>query len=166
LTTTKPPERREPVLPWHSTNNEKEPRVQTTSPSLKWRQSQNNITPKSGTKNWSPWQKTLDSEIEQRTQIDIPEQVSEQISEKEKSEQQRNFELDKLEQQERLKFSFDGDLTESDKNYGLFKDESEYRKIDFEHKHPSKNETKKTHVVFENEDFYEGVAIDSTVIFF
>lgn len=173
MTTTKPPERREPVLPWHSIDNEKEPYVQTTSSSSKWHQSQNNITPKSRTKNWSSWRKALDSEIEQRTQIDIPEQVSEQISEKEKSEQQRNFEFDKLEQQESLKFPFDGDLTESDKNYGHFKDESKYRnrsrpqnEIDFEHKHPSKNETKKTHVVFENEDFYEGVATDSTVIFF
>lgn len=172
MTTTKPPERRESVLPWHSTGNEKEPRVQTASPSS-WYQSQNNITPKSGTKNWSPWRKALDGEIEQRTQIDVPEQVSEQISGKGIPEQQRNFEFDKLEQQESLKFPFDGVLTESDKNYGHFKDESKYRnhsrpqnEIDFEHKHPSKNETKKTHIAFENEDFYEGVATDSTVIFF
>ncbi|XP_077267025.1 uncharacterized protein LOC143900014 isoform X4 [Temnothorax americanus] len=165
LTTTKPPERRESVLPWHSTDNEKEPRVQTTSPTSKWYQSQDDITPKSGIKNWSSWRKASDSEIEQRTQIGIPQQVSEQISEK-IPEQQRNFKFDKLEQQESLKFPFEyEDLTESDKSYGHFKDESKYgtrgrpqNEIDFEHKHPSRNdETKETH-----EDLYEGVAIDST----
>ncbi|XP_039312478.1 uncharacterized protein LOC105203625 isoform X3 [Solenopsis invicta] len=165
LTTTKPPERRESVLPWHST--EKESSVQTTFSSPKWYRS-DNVTPKSNTKNWSPWRKALGSEIEQRTQIDIPEQVSEQSSE-EIPEQQRNF--DKSEQQESLKFPFEhGDSISFDKNYGHVKNESKYgnrdrpqNEIDFEHKHPSRNdETKKTHMEFENEDLYEGVATDST----
>lgn len=174
LTTTKPPERRESVLPWHSTDNEEESYVQTTSPSSKWYQSQDSITAKSGIKNWSPWRKTSDSGIEQRTQIDIPQQVPEQISEK-IPEQQRNFEFDNLEQQESPKFPLGyGVLTgvKFDENYEDFKDESKYRnrgrpqnEIDFEHKHPSRNdETKKTHIEFENDDLYEGVATDSTVI--
>lgn len=158
------------MLPWHSIDNEKEPHVETTS--SKWYQSEDNITSKSGKKNWSPWRKTSDSDIEQRTQIDIPKQVSEQISEN-IPEQQRNFEFDKLEQQESLKFPFEHeDFTGSDKNYEHFKDESKYRnrgrpqnEIDFEHKHPSRNdETKEIHTEFEKDDFYEGVATDSTVI--
>lgn len=174
MTTTKPPERRESVLPWHSTDNEREPHVQT-SPTSKWYQSQDNITSKPGTKNWSPWRKTSNSEIEQRTQIDIPdEQVSEQRSDK-IPEQQRTFEFDKSEQQESAKFPVEyGDFTESDKNYGHFKDESKYgnrgrtqNEIDFEHKQASRNdEIKQSHVEVENENLYEGVATDSTVIFF
>ncbi|XP_011691078.1 PREDICTED: uncharacterized protein LOC105452012 [Wasmannia auropunctata] len=167
LTTTKPPERRELILPWHST--EREFRVQTTSPSPKWYQSRNNITTKSDTKNWSPWRKASGSEIEQRTQIDIPEQVSEQISE-EVSKQQRNFKFDKSEQQESLRFPFEyGDLTEIERNYGHFKDDqSKYEnrirpqnEIDFEHKSLRNDENKKTHAEFENEYLYEGVATDS-----
>ncbi|XP_018356825.1 PREDICTED: uncharacterized protein LOC108757046 isoform X2 [Trachymyrmex septentrionalis] len=162
LTTTKPPERRELVLPWHST--EKISRVhQTTSPSPIWHQLRDNITSKSGTKNWSPWRKTSGSEIEQRTQIDIPEQISKKVP-----EQQRNFKFDKLEQQESLKFPFQyDDFTESDKNYGYFKNESKYgnrpqNEIDFEHKSLKNDENKKIQVEFENEDLYEGVDIDST----
>lgn len=173
MTTTKPPERRESVLPWHST--EKESRVQTTSRSPKWYQSRDpNITPKP--ENWSSWRKAPGSEIEQRTQIDIqdniPQQVSGQISEK--VPKQRIIDFDKLEQQESLKFPFEyGDLTEYDKNYGHFKDELKYgnrgrpqNEIDFEHKYLSRNdEIKKTHMEFENEDLYEGVATDSMVNF-
>lgn len=161
------------MLPWHST--EKELRVQTTSRSPKWYQSRDpNVTPKP--ENWSSWRKAVGSEIEQRTQIDIqdniPQQVAGQISEK--VPKQRNIDFDKLKQQENLKFPFKyGDLTESDKNYGHFKDESKYEnrgrpqnEIDFEHKHLWKNDgTKTTHMEFENEDFYEGVATDSMVIF-
>ncbi|XP_012060148.1 PREDICTED: LOW QUALITY PROTEIN: uncharacterized protein LOC105623362 [Atta cephalotes] len=161
LTTTKPPERRELVFPWHST--EKVWRVQT-SPSPIWHQL-DNITFKSGTKNWSSWRKTPGSEIEQRTQIDIPEQISEKVP-----EQQHNFKFDKLEQQESLKFPFQyEDFTESDKNYGYFKNESKYgnrtrpqNEIDFEHKSLKNDENKKMQVEFENEDLYEGVDIDST----
>ncbi|XP_018303194.1 uncharacterized protein [Mycetomoellerius zeteki] len=162
LTTTKPPERRELVLPWHST--EKVSRVQTTSSPI-WSQLRDNITSKSGTKNWSSWRKTPGNEIEQRTQIDIPEQISEKVP-----EQQLNFKFDKLEQQESLKFPFQyEDFTESDKNYGYFKNESKYgnrtrpqNEIDFEHKPLKNDENKKMHVEFENEDLYEGVDIDST----
>lgn len=171
MTTTKPPERRESVLPWHSTDNEKESRIQITSPSSKWYQSRDNITPKSG-RNWSPWRKASGSEIEQRTQIDIPEQVSGQISEK--IPEQHNFEFDKLKQRESPRFPIEyGDLTESDKNHGHFKDESKYgnrgrpqNEIDFENKPLKNDENKKVHVEFENEDLYEGVATDSTVTFF
>lgn len=128
-----------------------------------------NITSKSGTKNWSSWRKTPGNEIEQRTQIDIPEQISEKVP-----EQQLNFKFDKLEQQESLKFPFQyEDFTESDKNYGYFKNESKYgnrtrpqNEIDFEHKPLKNDENKKMHVEFENEDLYEGVDIDSTVILF
>lgn len=39
--------------------------------------------------------------------------------------------------------------------------------IDFENKHPSRyNDTKETRMEFEDDGLYEGVSIDSTVIFF
>ncbi|XP_029171270.1 uncharacterized protein LOC114940706 isoform X2 [Nylanderia fulva] len=168
-TTTKPPERRESVLPWHSTDNQS--RIQIESHSLKWQQqSRDNIT--SDTKNWSPWRKAQSSEIEQRTHIDgeyygskqNPEQISAKIP-----EQQRTLEFDKSEQRENLKPPIEyRDLTFFDKNRGHVKNESKYgnrpqNEIDFEHKYsPRNDETKEINVGFQNEDLYEGVAIDST----
>lgn len=174
-TTTKPPERRESVLPWHSIENK--PRIQIEPRSLTWQQQSRdvNIPSKSNTKDWSPWRKALGSEIEQRTQIDVedygleqnPEQISEKIP-----EQQRNLEFDKLEQRENLKppTEYRG-LTNFDKNHGHVKNESKYgnrpqNEIDFEHKYPPRyDDTKEINVGFQNEDSYEGVAIDSTVTF-
>ncbi|XP_011630840.1 uncharacterized protein LOC105422952 isoform X2 [Pogonomyrmex barbatus] len=170
-TTTKPPERRESVLPWHST--ETESYVQTTLRSPKWYQSQDNVTSKPSTKNWSSWRKAPNSEIEQRTQIDtqdyISKQIPEQISQK-IPEQHHNFEFDQLKQEENLKPPSEYDFTYFDKNYNHFKHESKSNEnrvqfpneIEFEYKHPPRNdETKQTHI-FQNENLYEGVAIDST----
>lgn len=168
-TTTKPPERRESVLPRNLIQNKS--RIQIEPRSLKWQQqARDNVSPKSDTKNWSSWRKASGSEIEQRTQIDIenygPHQVPEQIP-----EQQHNLEFDNLEQRENLKPPVEyRDLINFDKNYGHFENESKYgnrphNEIDFQHKYPQRNEgTKEINVGFQNED-YEGVAIDSTVTF-
>lgn len=149
-------------------------RIQIEPRSLKWQQqSRDNIPSKSDTNNWSPWRKALGSEIEQRTHIDIenygPDQVPEQISEK-IPEQQHNLEFDKWEQRENLKPPIDRDLINFDKNYGHFENESKYgnrphNEIDFQHKYPRNDDTKEIKVGFQNEDLYEGVAIDSTVTF-
>lgn len=170
-TTTKPPERRESILPWHSAENKSRNQIEPRF--LKWQQqSRDNIPSKSDTKNWSPWQKALGSEIEQRTQIDgeSSEQNFEQISEK-IPEQQRRLEFDKSEQRENLKPPVEyRDLTYFDKNRGHVKNETKYgnrpqNEIDFEDKYlPRNDEIKEINVGFQDED-YEGVAIDSTVIF-
>lgn len=145
------------MLPWHSFDRENKSRIQIESRSSKWQQSRDNISSKSNTKSWSPWWKAPGSEIEQRKQIDTqdndPEQVPEQVSE-EISEQQRNF--DKSDQQK--------------KNY-RFKDDSKYgnrpqNEIDFEYKQPPKSDSAKETYEFESENLYEGIATDSTVIFF
>ncbi|XP_043802485.1 uncharacterized protein LOC122720083 isoform X3 [Apis laboriosa] len=72
-TTTKPPKRREPVLPWYSPgpvdSNE------DLSRSAKWQVDSDYPIPRkpyvieAGTKTWSPWKKNKGSEIEQRTEI-------------------------------------------------------------------------------------------------
>ncbi|XP_031365820.1 uncharacterized protein LOC102678715 isoform X3 [Apis dorsata] len=72
-TTTKPPKRREPVLPWYSPgpidSNE------DLSRSAKWQGDSDYPIPRkpyvieAGTKTWSPWKKNKGSEIEQRTEI-------------------------------------------------------------------------------------------------
>lgn len=144
-------------------------RIQIESPSSKWQQqSRDNISPKSNTNNWSPWRKASGSEIEQRTQIENygPEQVSEQISEN-ISEQQHNLEFDKLEQRQNLKPPEHRDLINFE-DHEYFKDESKYgsrpqNQIDFDHKYPQRNDNNKEINVGQNEDLYEGVAIDSTV---
>lgn len=171
MTTTKPPERRESVLPWHSFDKEDKSHSQTESRFPKWQQSRNNTSSKSSTKNWSPWWKAPDSQIEQRKQIDIhdniPEQIPEQVPEQ-ISEQQRDF--DRLGQQKENLKSFR--YGESDKNYGRFKDDSKYgnrpeNEIDFEYKQSAKGDSAKdTYVEIETENLYEGIATDSTVILF
>ncbi|KAL0104423.1 hypothetical protein PUN28_017273 [Cardiocondyla obscurior] len=170
LTTTKPPERRESVLPWHVTNNnERDSHVQTTS-SPKWYQSQD-VTHKPDT-NWSAWQnrslRISNIKTKQRTQLDVPQQVPEQIFDK-NLEQQKNYDFDSNLDQQSSKFPFQdyGDLTEPGRNYGSFKNESKYgnrsrqNEIDIERKGLTKDdEPKKTQI--DNEDLYEGVATDST----
>lgn len=137
-------------------------RIQIESPSSKWQQ-QSRDSPKSDTKNWSPWRKASGSEIEQRTQLEnygpvqVPEQISEHIPE----------------QQQNLKPPFEyRDLINFDENYGYFENESKYgnlnrpqNELDFDHKYPQRNDNKEINVGLQDEDFYEGVAIDSTVTF-
>ncbi|XP_026825303.1 uncharacterized protein LOC105281160 isoform X1 [Ooceraea biroi] len=168
--TTKPPERRESVLPWHSIDKENVSRIQTGSRSLQWQQPQDNTSSKLGRKGWSPWRKTGGSGIEQRTQIDTPDYVREQAS-AEIPDQERDVKFDKLGQQENWKPSLEcSELIESDKNNGRFKDKSKYERcgrpqneIDFEQKLlPRTDNIKETHVQRENDDLYEGMAIDST----
>ncbi|KAL6449112.1 hypothetical protein ACFW04_000663 [Cataglyphis niger] len=168
-TTTKPPERRESILPWNLIQNKSRSQIEPRS--LKWQQqSRDNIPPKYDT--WSPWRKALGSEIEQRTHIDIgnygPDQVPEEISEK-IPEQQHNLEFDKWEQRENLKPPIEyRDSINFDKNYRHFENDSKYgnrphNEIDFQHKYPQRNDdTKEIKVEVQNEDLYEGVAIDST----
>lgn len=166
-TTTKPPERRESVLPWHRLIDERNAsRIQTGPRFSQSQQPQN----KSGGKGWSVWRKPGNSEIEQRTQIDIPVYVPEQASKK-IPDQERDAEFDKFGRQHiKLPAECDESMSdESDENRRPFKDESKYGKcgqpqneVDFEHEQPSRTE-KETQ--YENDNLYEGVAIDSTVNF-
>ncbi|XP_072745020.1 uncharacterized protein [Anoplolepis gracilipes] len=166
-TTTKPSQRRESILPWNFIQNKS--RIQIEPRSLKWQQSQDNIPPKSDTKNWSPWRKASDSGIEQRTQLENYD--SKQIPEK-IPEQQRHLEFDKKEQRKDLKPPVEyRDLINFDKSHGHFKNESIYHnrpqnEIDFGNKYPYQrnDDTKDINVGLDdkNEDLYEGVAIDST----
>ncbi|GAB1869312.1 Neurotrypsin [Camponotus japonicus] len=163
-TTTKPPERRESILPWNVIQNKS--RIQIESPSSKWQQQSRDNIPRSDTKNWSPWRKASGGEIEQRTQLEnygpvqVPEQISENIP-----EQQHNLEFDKLDQRQNLKPPIEyRDFTnyfENESNYG--NRNRPQNEIDFDHKYPQRNDgNKELNVGLQNEDFYEGVAIDST----
>lgn len=144
-------------------------RIQIESPSSKWQQQSRDNIPRSDTKNWSPWRKASGGEIEQRTQLEnygpvqVPEQISENIP-----EQQHNLEFDKLDQRQNLKPPIEyRDFTnyfENESNYG--NRNRPQNEIDFDHKYPQRNDgNKELNVGLQNEDFYEGVAIDSTVTF-
>lgn len=136
----------------------------------KW-QSRDDVPPKHATKGWSPWRKNPGNEIEQRTQVDAGdypvEQVPEQQNRPDRWEQQENLRPPPLPPQ--LEESID-----SDKNRGSFPDAPKYgnrgpprNMIDFEIKHPSRHdEINETRVTFEDENLYEGVPVDSTVICF
>lgn len=158
------------MVPWLSIDKENVSRIQTVSHSS---QRQSNVSSKPSGKGWSSWRKTGDSEIEQRTQIDVPDHVPERDSKK-ILDQGPDVKFDKSGQQENVKSSLECDeVTESDKNRGRFKDESKYRRcgrlqneIDIEQKQlPRTDSTKEAHVQYENDDLYEGISIDSTVIF-
>lgn len=147
---------------------------------------------KTATKSWSSWRKTPGSEIEQRTQIDpvdqVPKQIPEQIAAQVPPEQHGlKFPDERQETQEREyeKLIWNKPFDENseieapryDKTHGGggggFKDESRHEnrgrprknEIDFEHKYLSRDDKETTHENDEEEDLYEGVASDSTVIF-
>ncbi|XP_076659938.1 uncharacterized protein LOC143363221 isoform X5 [Halictus rubicundus] len=73
--TTKPPYRREPVLPWYLSSQDDHNSTEDQSRSPKWQIDPDNPIPtkpyivNAETKTWSPWRKTSASEIEHRTQI-------------------------------------------------------------------------------------------------
>lgn len=156
------------MLPWFSHDNENKLHIQTQSRSPKRQEARDDISSKSA-KDWSPWRKPTRSEIEQRTQIDedyVLEKLPKQFPEQE---------LDKFEQQENLKSTFESqELLSSDKKHVYFKDKSKYKNrdpsyntINFEDKYSLKNkDAEKKPIEFDNEYFYEGVDIDSTVILF
>jgi len=158
VTTTKPPERRELVLPWHSIDK------QNASDSSQWQQS--NVFSKPGERGWALRRKTGDG-IEQWTRISpvyVPEQLPEEIP------QER--ELDKPGQPwENPKPPPEcAELIESDKNRERPRDQSKQgrcgppqNEIDFERKQPARTDGVRTET--QDEDLYEGVALDSTVIF-
>ncbi|XP_076629433.1 uncharacterized protein LOC143345828 isoform X7 [Colletes latitarsis] len=70
--TTKPPKRREPVLPWYTPENDD---IESSERSPKWQIDPDNPVPRKPTvvnsepKTWSPWRTNPDSGIEQRTEI-------------------------------------------------------------------------------------------------
>ncbi|XP_076379231.1 uncharacterized protein LOC143259719 isoform X2 [Megalopta genalis] len=78
--TTKPPNRREPVLPWYLSNQDVVNTTEDPSRSLKWDRNPDDPIPKkpyvvtAETNTWSPWKKISGSEVEQRTQVatDLP----------------------------------------------------------------------------------------------
>lgn len=177
------------MLPWHSVENESRTRPESRSP--KWQLVGNEAPSKPDTKGWSPWRKAPGSEIEQRTHIDthdyapegvpeqvpgrVPEQIPEQIFEQ-PPEQQHDFELDRKQQRENPKRPLERvESTGSVKDRGGLKDESRFgnggrpqNTIEFESKQPTRieNTPPETRVVFEDEDLYEGVSVDSTVSLF
>ncbi|XP_076288691.1 uncharacterized protein LOC143213077 isoform X2 [Lasioglossum baleicum] len=73
--TTKPPYRREPVLPWYLSTQDDQNSTEDQSRSPKWQVDPDNPVPKkpyvvnADTKTWSPWRKTSESGIEHRTEI-------------------------------------------------------------------------------------------------
>lgn len=137
-----------------------------------------------GNYEWSPWRKNPGSEIEQRTQIDTQDYPAERVPER-----QHRLEFEKREQQENLKPpsppfptapSFPTPPSQREesidfgKNYEDFPDTSKYgnrgpsrNMIDFENKHPPRyDDISETRVKSEDENLYEGVSVDSTVIYF
>ncbi|XP_020289719.1 uncharacterized protein LOC109857630 isoform X2 [Pseudomyrmex gracilis] len=181
-TTTKPPERRESELPWHSFDRANESRIDSRSP--KWQE--DGSASKTATKSWGSWRKTPGSEIEQRTQIDpfeqVPKQIPEQILAQVPPEQQHDLkfpderretqkrEYEKLIWNKPFDENFEIEAPPYDKTHGgNFKDESRHEnrgrprknEIDFEHKYLSRDD-KETTRENDEEDLYEGVASDST----
>lgn len=161
------------MLPWHSVAKENKSRIQAESRTPKWQQTHDDIPSKSNTEGWSSWRKTPGSEIEQRTQTDIRDYVSERTPEpvpEQVSEQPRDFEFDTPQQQENPKSPLEHGELINNKDRGGFKNEPNYgdrgrpqNAIDFEPKQPpGASDTKETYVEFE--DLYEGVSPDSTVI--
>jgi len=163
VTTTKPPERRESVLPWHSIDKANTSHAQTTSDS--WQRQQSNVSSKPSGSGWALRRKTEDG-IEQWSKIITPVYIPEQAPE-EIPDQERDVELDKPAQHRKnLKPPPEcAELIEPDKNRGRTSDHRSkhgcgppQNEIDFERKQPPRTET-------HYDDLYEGVALDSTVTF-
>ncbi|XP_032680376.1 uncharacterized protein LOC116848411 isoform X2 [Odontomachus brunneus] len=164
-TTTKPSERREAILSWHSASKENETTIQTEPSRVQPWQTHTDILSEPPIGSWSPWRKNPASEIEQRTQVNTQDYPpGSQVPER-----QRPSELDQWEQQESLKPPLrQEESVDSDKNRGGFPIDSKYgnrrpsqNMIDFENK-PRYDDGKETPVELEDDDVYEGVPIDST----
>jgi len=164
MITTKPPERRESVLPWHSIDKQNASHAQTFG-SSQWQQS--NVSSKPSGSGWALRRKTGDG-IEQWTKVISPVYIPDQAPEK-IPDQKRDVELGKPEQHRKnLKPSPEcAELIEPDKNRGRTWDQSKHgrcgppqNEIDFEHKQPPRTKTQ-----YDADDLYEGVALDSTVTF-
>ncbi|XP_011143294.1 uncharacterized protein LOC105185459 isoform X2 [Harpegnathos saltator] len=161
-TTTKPPERRESVLPWHSAAKGNESGIPAEgSRAAKWQtydDDDDDDVPSEPA--WGPWRKKPGSEIEQRKLVDIQDQPAEQAPERQHRpgagewQQQENLEQPLFRREQ------------PDKNHGGLADAPKYgsrtpprNTIDFEHKLPPRyDDSEET----EDEDLYEGVPLDST----
>ncbi|XP_012144579.1 uncharacterized protein LOC100879380 isoform X10 [Megachile rotundata] len=150
--TTKPPKRREPVLPWYSSDKDdvdsSEERDLSRSP--KWRIDSEEPAPRkpyiveTGTKNWTPWRKNRGSEIEQRTEIPEDQQIPTNF------EQNRDYSLEysQFEQQENQRVR-PGSSSSQKQNERWNKQENSMGK-------DSQSKMK------DDQEFYEGIPPDST----
>ncbi|XP_076673301.1 uncharacterized protein LOC143371719 isoform X4 [Andrena cerasifolii] len=119
--TTKPPQRREQVLPWYLSGKEYADSGEDPSRSPKWRADPDEPSPRkafvvnAGTKTWSTWRKAPGSEIEQRTEIADDRQTPTNV------DQSRDYSLEysQFDQQEHRRFpSGSRDLEqEQDRDY-------------------------------------------------
>ncbi|XP_066599757.1 uncharacterized protein teq isoform X5 [Prorops nasuta] len=145
-TTTKPPVRREPILPWYLAGNQSHP-PDDPSRSAKWSDPDYPRQPRiisSASNGWTPWAKSPDGQIEQRTETDDA----------------RNFDQS-FEQIEGLRPPDPDPPSSYRGNTHFYGDYANMAYLDFENKLPSKDRGK-LHVEVQMEDnLYEGIGSDS-----
>ncbi|XP_053979803.1 uncharacterized protein LOC128876963 isoform X3 [Hylaeus volcanicus] len=147
--TTKPPKRRESVLPWYSSDKDDVDTSEDLSRSPKWQTDPDNPIPRkplivnADTKVWSPWRKDSESGIEQRTEITRGSQSTINF------DQERDFPLEysQFEQQENQRFPGgsdgleqrqDGDIKYKNKKYKTKSDQDIYEGIPADSTKPHK----------------------------
>ncbi|XP_054002580.1 uncharacterized protein LOC128889196 isoform X1 [Hylaeus anthracinus] len=147
--TTKPPKRREPVLPWYSSDKDDVDTSEDLSRSPKWQTDPDNPIPRkplivnADTKVWSPWRKDSESGIDQRTEITRGSQSTINF------DQERDFPLEysQFEQQENQRFPGgsdgleqrqDGDIKYKNKKYKTKSDQDIYEGIPADSTKPHK----------------------------
>ncbi|XP_076238933.1 uncharacterized protein LOC143182076 [Calliopsis andreniformis] len=148
--TTKPPKRREPVLPWYLSGKEYNDSNEDLSRSPKWRTDTEDAKPRkpfvvnAETKTWSSWRKPSGSEIEQRTEIKNDHTA--------RFDQNRDYSLEysQFEQQESHRFPDEFSDLEQKQDHVKGKGKTKI----FEGK-DSETKTK-------DDEFYEGISADST----
>ncbi|XP_076766671.1 uncharacterized protein LOC143433270 [Xylocopa sonorina] len=147
--TTKPPKRRESILPWFSLSKVDSSEDLTRSP--KWTDPDSPVTRKpyaaeTGTSEWGPWRKERGSQLEQRTMVPDDSQSTRDF------EQHGDLEYSQFEQQENRKLPPDpavpGDLQENENIKGR------------KEKPPGRNDLQTDR--WDDQDYYEGIPADST----
>ncbi|XP_078053179.1 uncharacterized protein LOC144478771 isoform X1 [Augochlora pura] len=141
--TTKPPNRREPVLPWYLSTQDAANTTEDPSRSPKWDREPDDPIPKSpyvvtaDTGTWSPWKKNPGSEIEQRTEIatDHPRPIDFN------HDHDHHLSFDQFEQQENRRFP-----------------QAPTNSRDSEQQNVKEN----TRNVKSNQNLYEGISADNT----
>ncbi|XP_033297335.1 uncharacterized protein LOC117204237 isoform X3 [Bombus bifarius] len=146
--TTKPPKRRESVLPWYTPG--KVDSNEDLSRSPKWQKDPENPASRepyvidAEAKTWSPWRRNQGSDIEQRTEVADDSQSTTNFDQHAGS----SLEYGQFEQQENKKLFPDSDDLEKGKDKGEKQEASKGN--DFQM------------TIKDDQDFYEGVPADST----
>ncbi|XP_012249478.1 uncharacterized protein LOC100742970 isoform X2 [Bombus impatiens] len=146
--TTKPPKRRESVLPWYTPG--KVDSNEDLSRSPKWQKDPENPASRepyvidAEAKTWSPWRRNQGSNIEQRTEVADDSQSTTNFDQHAGS----SLEYGQFEQQENKKLFPDSDDLEKGKDKGEKQEASKGN--DFQM------------TIKDDQDFYEGVPADST----